>query len=303
MTDQSAAELERDAEAARAKVADTAEFIRNKMSPGQLIDEFTGMFAGGDGSAALANLKSQIRDNPLPLTLVGAGLAWLMLGSGSSGSSSAHRQQHMSVDRSNRYTSGGATAEEDARSGRFGDLADSVREKVEGAAASASDMTGEAVQGAKDAADSVRQGLANKSADLANTARNVSESGRQMMQDLVQREPLVIAAVGVALGAAIGALLPSTAIEDEQLGSLRDSVRGKASKLVHAGVEEVKDVAAETYETVKAEADNVSLEQDDGSTVTERVGEALKSTVAKTEDTVRNRLKKAKTSRTAKDDG
>ena len=81
MTDKSASELEREAERARAQVADTAESIRDKMSPGQLMDEFTGYFSGGDGSVALRNLGSQVRDNPLPIVLVGAGLAWLMLGS------------------------------------------------------------------------------------------------------------------------------------------------------------------------------------------------------------------------------
>ena len=81
MTDKSASELEREAERARAQVADTAESIRDKMSPGQLMDEFTSYFSGGDGSVALRNLGSQVRDNPLPIVLVGAGLAWLMLGS------------------------------------------------------------------------------------------------------------------------------------------------------------------------------------------------------------------------------
>ena len=85
MNDQSTAELERDAEIARAKVAQTAESIRSRMTPGQLIDEFTGVFSGGDGMAALGNLKSQIRDNPLPLTLIGTGLAWLVLGQGPGG--------------------------------------------------------------------------------------------------------------------------------------------------------------------------------------------------------------------------
>jgi hypothetical protein len=51
MIDKSAAELEREAEAARARVANTAETLRSKMTLGQLIDEMTGMFAGGDGSA------------------------------------------------------------------------------------------------------------------------------------------------------------------------------------------------------------------------------------------------------------
>ena len=80
MSDKSAAELEVDAQAARARVAETADSIRSRMSPGQLIDEFTGLFTGGDGATALNNLKGQIRDNPLPMALVGTGLAWLMMG-------------------------------------------------------------------------------------------------------------------------------------------------------------------------------------------------------------------------------
>ena len=82
MSERTTAELEQDAETARARVADTAESIRNRMTPGQLIDEFSGLFSGGDGAAALGNLKAQVRDNPLPLALIGTGLAWLMLGQG-----------------------------------------------------------------------------------------------------------------------------------------------------------------------------------------------------------------------------
>jgi len=85
MTAKSAAELERDAEAARAEVVSTADSIRDKMSPGQLIDEFAGMFSGADGKGALSNLKNQVRDNPLAISLVGAGLAWLMFGQSASG--------------------------------------------------------------------------------------------------------------------------------------------------------------------------------------------------------------------------
>ncbi|RWB50991.1 DUF3618 domain-containing protein, partial [Mesorhizobium sp.] len=84
MTKKSAAELEREAEATRARVVATAESIRDKMTPGQLVDELAGLFSGGAGAEMLANLKAQVRDNPLPLTVIGAGLAWLMLGSGAS---------------------------------------------------------------------------------------------------------------------------------------------------------------------------------------------------------------------------
>ncbi len=75
-------ELEREAEAARARLSDTADQIRARMSPGQLMDEVLNQFRGGDGSQMLANLRGQARDNPMALALVGSGLAWLMMGSG-----------------------------------------------------------------------------------------------------------------------------------------------------------------------------------------------------------------------------
>ena len=43
-----AAELEREAEATRARLSDTADQIRARMSPGQLMDEVLNQFRGGD---------------------------------------------------------------------------------------------------------------------------------------------------------------------------------------------------------------------------------------------------------------
>ncbi|ESZ53542.1 hypothetical protein X729_31645 [Mesorhizobium sp. L103C131B0] len=59
MKEKSAAELEREAEAARARVMETAESIRGKMTPGQLLDEFTGLFSGGESAAMLSNLRTR----------------------------------------------------------------------------------------------------------------------------------------------------------------------------------------------------------------------------------------------------
>lgn len=53
--------LEREAENTRARIADTAESLRAKMTPGQMFDEMSSAFRGGDASIALDNLKNQIR--------------------------------------------------------------------------------------------------------------------------------------------------------------------------------------------------------------------------------------------------
>lgn len=92
MTEQSLSQLEQDAERVRAKLADTTEHLKKKMSPGQLIDEVVNYFKDGDTSQTIGILKHQIRDNPMALAVIGSGLAWLMMGSGSStyGCTTAH---------------------------------------------------------------------------------------------------------------------------------------------------------------------------------------------------------------------
>jgi hypothetical protein len=41
---------------------------------------------------------------------------------------------------------------------------------------------------------------------------------RHAAEDMFEREPLVLAALGLTIGTAIGAMLPHTRIEDETLG-------------------------------------------------------------------------------------
>ena len=94
MNEQSTAELEREAEAIRSRVADTAESLKAKLTPGQIIDELTSVFSGSGGSEALSNLKLQVQENPLPLVMVGTGLAWLMFGKApGSGEQQSERNQ------------------------------------------------------------------------------------------------------------------------------------------------------------------------------------------------------------------
>ncbi len=82
MTDQTSGELEHEAEKIRADIAQTAEAIQDKMSPGKIVDELMGYLKGSDGSVALDNLRRQARDNPMALAMIGSGAAWLMLGGG-----------------------------------------------------------------------------------------------------------------------------------------------------------------------------------------------------------------------------
>jgi gas vesicle protein len=75
----SSAELEREVEAQRLKVENRIGEIRERLSPGQIIDEVLSYGKDG-GQAFVSNLGSTVASNPIPAALLGISLAWLMSG-------------------------------------------------------------------------------------------------------------------------------------------------------------------------------------------------------------------------------
>ncbi|MER8376189.1 hypothetical protein [Mesorhizobium sp. M1406] len=268
MNKKSAAELEREAEAARARVVETAESIRGRMTPGQLLDEFTGLFTGGESSAMLSNLRTQVRDNPLPVTMVGAGLAWLMLGSGpSNGTRDAAG-----------YTAPGRRDSEQSRG--LGSALSDAAETVSSAASNVGDTV-------SSAASVATEMLARNAAGARSTTGDMAANASRSAQELLAEQPLAIAALGLAIGAAIGAMLPHTAAEDERLGGYGDTLRDTAQSVLNRGLDEAKQVAADAYDTIKQEAGRQHM---DAGTTANQLGEIVKSTADKTEHAVRERI-------------
>jgi hypothetical protein len=277
MTEKSAAELERDAEATRARVVATADSIRDKMTPGQLFDEFTGLFRGGAGSDMVHNLKVQVRDNPLPLTVIGAGLAWLMLGSGTSAASAGTDGTTRRGPRLDHGAFGAGTAS---------DAAGSVAEAAGAAAGTVSGMASEAAGAVSNMASSAADTLAGSAAATAEMATSATRSAHSLLQD----QPLAAAAVGLAIGAAIGAMLPHTEVEDERLGAYRERLRDRAEETLKEGLDAAKQVAAEAYQTASDEAGRQASSE---GTLADKVSGVVKAATDKTDESVREKLSDA----------
>ena len=90
---------------------------------------------------------------------------------------------------------------------------------------------------------------------VASAASTVVPSRRRLrsMKDTAERNPLGLAVGGVALGFLAGLLLPSTQVEDEQLGEISDEIKDTAKETGHEALERGKDVAHSAIETVKEE--------------------------------------------------
>lgn len=74
-------QLEREARRTRERLAGTLEQLRTRMTPGQVIDQTIDYMRDGAVAEFLQNLGREIKENPMPLVLIGIGVAWLMMAS------------------------------------------------------------------------------------------------------------------------------------------------------------------------------------------------------------------------------
>jgi hypothetical protein len=302
MTEQNSGQLEQEAEQIRAGIAHTAEALQDRMSPGKLIDEFMTYMKDSDGTLALDNLGRQARDNPMALAMIGSGFAWLAFGSGPDRAASGRHDT--SAYRTNRYpmASAGAYGSQSdadheggglaAAASAVGDAAGGVAARVSGladrakdAVAGTADQVRDAATDASDRARRMRHDASDRGHAAADSVRDMADRGRRSMLDALDREPLVLGAIGVAVGAALGAMLPGTRFENEAFGNTREALMRDAEEAVDRAAESARKVGGEALEAAKSASKDEGLIVE-GKPVTERLGDVAKAAVSAGEDAV-----------------
>lgn len=266
----SADQIEREVEQTRGDLDRTVEALKSKMSPGQLLDEAMSAFGGGAGGQMFANLGTQVRDNPLPVALIGAGVAWLMMGQGSRGSGAGSLREDRSF--SPNAPSMGAEAYrvdptygEQGAEGRVGGPqgAGEAHGLVDKASDMASNIGEQAKAGASkvaDAAASAKEAVTSRVSDALHGAsaagHQAADYGRQVQDTLAtlfRNEPLIVGALGLTVGIAVGAALPATSLENKYVGELRDKVVDKGKEVAQQGLDAAKDLASASVGALKGE--------------------------------------------------
>jgi hypothetical protein len=73
------ARLEREAEDTLWQLSRTLEELRGRMTPGRVVDQVVDYTRGSPAAEFLRNLGREVRENPMPLVVVGIGILWLLL--------------------------------------------------------------------------------------------------------------------------------------------------------------------------------------------------------------------------------
>jgi ElaB/YqjD/DUF883 family membrane-anchored ribosome-binding protein len=247
--DKSPERLEREVDEARARVGRTANELSDRLSPGELLDQALGM-AREHGGEFASNLGATVKNNPIPLILTTVGVSWMMMsskrgaaqyygynetyGDTYGGSDAFGRPDAFSASGSDAYGGPDTYSSSEDRS-----LKDKVGDKVSGAARKSRDRAAAVGDRIHGTAESMKHSAQHARDNMRHSAQHARDS----VADFYREQPLLAGSLGVAIGAALGAMIPTSEREDELLGHARDRT-----------VESAKSKAARKYEEVRESA-------------------------------------------------
>ena len=259
----SSGEIRNEIEHTRSEMSDTLDAILRRLSPSELANQIMGYFNGPKAFAS--NLGNTVKENPIPIALLGIGLAWLMASSSSRYASRTRDYEEMIPETT--------SPEQEERS--------RVKEKVEGAVGTVREKMSEVSQSikgttekmkekvwsARDRAKQARERIGDTAAGAGQQAGRLSVVTRHQAQRvksgvtyLWNEQPFVLAAMGFAVGAVLGMSLPHTRMEDEAMGQTRDQLKEQAKEKWEQGKETVKGAAQSAQETITSSLESSGSE-------------------------------------------
>jgi len=247
----SSADVEAEVEASRNNLDRNVEALKQKMTPGQLFDEAARML-GASGQQVGAKFVEQAKANPMPLAVVGLGLAWLMVSNGKS-HAAAEPRSFAAADYGDYGDEGGAG---DGLKEKTQQTAQSLSDKAHGLGDALKDKVAGARASAVDTARSAAQSLNGAAAEARDKAGLAAQQVQRTFAQTLESEPLLLAGLGLIVGVAVGAAFPSTEAENRLMGEHRDHLVDKGKDLAQSGLEKAADAAEATYGAVKGELKN-----------------------------------------------
>lgn len=288
-------EIQREIHDTQQRLSRTMEEIQNRLAPNRLKDQVMQMFRNDDHDGG-SGMTDTVRDNALPLAMIGLGLGWLMW-SATGNSSSSSSQSSGRLSRARDWT-GGRIDEARQRMQHAGESLRRRAEEMRGshdssnlpdqrrtaygdpyAAGTASragaygqDYPGEYHYRPAGRADESSHGYGDAARDRARqysgqarqygrAASRQAKEGYQSFWHLVDDHPMLAGMMGFAAGAALGAAIPSSRYEDEWIGEYSDTVWDRGRHYGEDFAERAGDVARHAAEAgYEAARDTVSEE-------------------------------------------
>jgi ElaB/YqjD/DUF883 family membrane-anchored ribosome-binding protein len=206
----------------RGEMDRTLSAIEQRLTPGQLMDQSLDYLRNSGANEFVHNLGGAAKNNPLPVALVGIGLAWLM----ALGRQPAQHQGY----------------------GAYGSASSGpgIREKASGLMQSASERMSSMRESASSGVGSMRE----RYGSMSESARQQWQRARGGIDSLINEQPLALGAIGLAIGAIMGGLAPRTQKEEEMMGEASRSLMQKTKEAAQPHLEKAKETAKQAAQSM-----------------------------------------------------
>jgi ElaB/YqjD/DUF883 family membrane-anchored ribosome-binding protein len=244
----SSEQLERQTEQSRAEVELTIDELRARLTPGQIVDEILS-YARDGGRQFTSNLGRQVTNNPLPVVLIGAGLAWFLMGRDATSSmGNGFHARSRGLDSEGAFNKAGDRIGDAASKAgdAMHDAVGGVRHAAESAGSAMSDTAHKLGEKASSAYYSASSKVSQSATELAQSATALEQKTMMAARDMINQvkdQPLVLVGIGLAMGAALGAAFPVTDLENRVLGDTADEVKREAKQAATEQLDRAKNTA------------------------------------------------------------
>jgi hypothetical protein len=201
------------------------------------------------------DLGNAICANPVATALIGMGALWLFLG-GSKGFGAGSTQQFGPTVASTLSAIGAGVGKSATAAGsKVGEAVSSAASQVSGAISSTYERVGSATDTAADVVSRTGTSLHETTRAAQDAGSGAARTVQRELSALFERQPLVLGAVGLAIGAGIAAAFPTTEMESRAVGEFSDELKARTREQVSDQLENATTVAGHALKEVKREAD------------------------------------------------
>lgn len=254
-------QLEREVEEQRREIGETMRALEDRFSSREIYNQAS-HYMKEHGREFAESFGNSIKANPLPVAVTAIGLLWMMVGqrpstraprsygaaysgrsdySGQSqGSGRAEKLKQAGSQLRERASSAGESAAQGAQQlrERAGEARRSISDRMSGMREGMSHSMSGMREGMSHSMSGMREGMSHSKERFGDALH----SGRSNMEHWLHDQPMAVGALGIALGAIIGAAMPRTRAENRLLGSIGDQARSKASELAEKGYQKASEV-------------------------------------------------------------
>ena len=248
------------------------------------------------------DLNAAVRDNPVAAGLIGIGVLWMIFG-GAKVSAVGNR-----IPGAARAVAGGVGTAAEATGSAVGGALAATGSRASDAARRIGDAISSGTEGAaslvRNTVSAGYDALASstdKASDFVQTAKGVASSAtrpglevgttlQQNLSEALERQPLLLGALGLAIGAGIASAFPATKIEKDLMGEAGAKVKEKVQEIATETKEFASTRAQQVVGEVKKAAEAQGLTPSAAKEGLKGVGEKLKTVAGASRDSTKDRL-------------